>query len=74
MVLSSVEVTAFNGKCNRLQVIKKRISCSLPRIGDYSFCFFLTNFTSKIAACEILSSSSLDSHRKRTYAVESILA
>ena len=34
----------------------------------------LPNFTSKIAACVFLSSSPLDSHRRRTYPVESILA
>ena len=35
---------------------------------------FLPNFTSKIAACDFLSSSSIDSIRRRTYTVESILA
>ena len=35
---------------------------------------FWPSFTSKIAACEPLSSSSIDSHRSRTYPVESSLA
>ena len=40
MVLSGVEVTAFNGQCNRLQITEKHISCSLTQISDYSFCLF----------------------------------
>ena len=70
MVLSGVEVTAFNGICNRLQVIKK-VYQLLARANRWLLLLLLPHFTSKIAACEFLSSSSLGSHWRRTYLVES---
>ena len=69
-----IRIGTFNGQCNRFQVIIKRVSCSLSRICDCSFCLFYQISLQKIAACVFSSSSSLDSHKRRTYPVESILA
>ena len=70
---SSVVLRSLPSMANatRLQVTEKRISSRESVIAPSAF---LPNFTSKIAACEFLSSSTLDSHRSRTYPLETILA
>ena len=74
-VVTVIQVGTFNGQCNRFQVTFERISCSLSRIGDSSFCFCFENkFHFKNRCMCILASSSLDSHKRRTCPVGSILA